>query len=234
MNSLEMRLMLIPPGEFTMGSPAGEKGRNANEVQHRVKLTKAFYLGATEVTQRQWQAVMGNNPSFCVGDSLPVDTVSSDDAAEFCRKLSEKEGVRYRLPTEAEWEYACRAGTTTPFHTGATINTDQANFNGQSAYGNGKKGVFREESTPAGGLASNAWGLSDMHGNLWEWCSDWYGDVSAADATDPAGPATGEKRSVRGGCWITAPAVCRSAFRGSTEPRSWNFHFGFRVARAIE
>jgi formylglycine-generating enzyme required for sulfatase activity len=233
-NSLGMRLVLIPPGEFVMGSPPAEEGRNANEVQHRVKLTKAFYLAVTEVTQKQWQSVMGKNPSFCVGGSLPVDTVSWDEAGEFCRKLSIREGADYRLPTEAEWEYACRAGTTTPFNTGATISAEQGNYDGRSTYADGKKGAFREESTKVASFAPNAWGLYDMHGNVWEWCADWYGEYPTGEAIDPVGPAQGEKRSSRGGCWINYPAICRSAFRGSTVPRSWNFHFGFRVVRVLK
>jgi formylglycine-generating enzyme required for sulfatase activity len=233
-NSLGMKLMLIPPGEFVMGSPPTEQGRQSGEKQHGVKLTKAFYMAATEVSQKQWQALMGGNPSFFVGGSLPVDTVTWDEAVEFCHKLSEREHVAYSLPTEAQWEYACRAGTTTPFHTGATIATDQANYNGEFTYGAGQKGLFREETTKVGSFPPNAWGLHDMHGNVWEWCADWYGDYPAEQVTDPTGPPHGEKRAVRGGCWINFPAVCRSANRGSTVPRSWNFHFGFRVIRALE
>jgi len=233
-NSLGMKLVLIPPGEFVMGSPPTEQGRNSSETQHDVKLTKAFYMAATEVTQEQWQAVMGKNPSFFEGASLPVDTVPWAEAVDFCRKLGEREHADYRLPTEAQWEYACRAGTTTPFHTGATITTEQANYNGEFTYGDGKKGVFREESTRAGSFPANAWGLHDMHGNVWEWCEDWYGTYPTEQVTDPTGPPHGEKRAVRGGCWINFPAVCRSANRGSTVPRSWNFHFGFRVVRVLE
>jgi formylglycine-generating enzyme required for sulfatase activity len=234
-NSVGMKLMLIPAGQFTMGSPPGEQGRSDAEAQHIVKLTKAFYLGAAEVTQGQWQALMGKNPSFVTGDSLPVDTVTWADAVEFCRKLSEKEqGAQYRLPTEAEWEYACRAGTETPFHTGATITTAQANYHGGYTYGSGRKGEFRETSTAAGTFAANPWGLYDMHGNVWEWCADWYGDYPGGEATNPTGPGEGTRRVVRGGCWINFPAVCRSANRGGTVPESWSFHFSFRVVRVVE
>lgn len=234
-NSVGMRLVLIPPGQFVMGSPPGEEGRNDAETQYTAKLTKPFYMGAAEVTQRQWKALMGKNPSFFTDDTLPVDTVAWKEAVEFCRKLSDQEkGVQYRLPTEAEWEYACRAGTMTPFHTGATINTDQANYDGGYTYGSGRKGEYRETSTAAGTFAPNAWGLHDMHGNVWEWCADWRGDYPSAEASDPTGPREGEKRVVRGGCWINFPAVCRSANRGSTVPESWNFHFGFRVVRVLD
>jgi formylglycine-generating enzyme required for sulfatase activity len=233
-NSLGMRLSLIPPGQFVMGSPPEEEWHREDEIQHRVTLTKAFYMGATEVTQGQWKAVMGENPSFFTGDALPVETVTWEQAAEFCRRLSEKEGTLYRLPTEAEWEYACRAGTTTPFHTGNTISTDQANYDGNYTYADGKKGIFRESTIRAGSFAPNPWGLHDMHGNVWEWCADWYREYPKDAVTDPKGPTEGQARVVRGGTWINFPAVCRSANRGKTVPMSWNFHFGFRVVRVVD
>ena len=233
-NSIGMRFSLIPPGEFTMGSPAEEEWHREDEVLHGVTISKPFCMAVTEVTQKQWMALMGENPSFCEGDELPVETVTWDQAAEFCRKLSAKERMSYRLPTEAEWEYACRAGTTTPFHTGETIRTDQANYNGDYTYAGGAKGEFREETTVAGSLAANAWGLYDMHGNVWEWCADWYAAYPDGDATDPTGPADGDRRIFRGGCWMNFPAVCRSANRAKVVPQSWNFHLGFRVVREVE
>jgi formylglycine-generating enzyme required for sulfatase activity len=233
-NSIGMKLLLIPPGDFVMGSPSGEEGRRDEETLHLVTLTKAFYMAKTEVTQEQWTAVMGENPSFFEGDQLPVETVNWEEAVEFCRKLSEKEGTKYRLPTEAEWEYACRAGTTTPFHTGPTISTDQANYHGDYTYGAGQKGEYRDSTTDAGSFAPNAWGLCDMHGNVWEWCEDWYGDYADGESSDPTGPAEGELRVVRGGCWINFPAICRSANRGQTAPGSWNFNFGLRVVRVLD
>jgi formylglycine-generating enzyme required for sulfatase activity len=216
-----------------MGSPPGEERRRADETQHAVRLTKAFYMGTTEVTQAQWNKVMDGNPSFFTGDALPVETVTWEEAVEFCRKLSDKEGVRYRLPTEAEWEYACRAGTDTPFHTGHTITTDQANYDGNYTYGDGQQGKYREETTEVASFAPNAWGLHDMHGNVWEWCADWYGAYPEGAAIDPQGPGQGEFRVTRGGCWINFPAICRAANRGKTVPVSWNFHFGFRVVRDL-
>ena len=233
-NSLGMKFSLIPPGQFTMGSPQDEEWHRGDEVQHRVTVTRAFYLGATEVTQHQYQAVMGENPSFCTGDALPVETVTWEQAAEFCRRLSEEEGRKYRLPTEAEWEYACRAGTTTPFHTGRTITTDQANYDGNHTYAAGPKGVFRETTTAAGKFPPNAWGLHDMHGNAWEWCADRYGEYPKSEVRDPTGPAEGDRRVFRGGCWINVPAVCRSANRAKVMPVSWHFHLGFRVVREWE
>lgn len=168
-DSIGMKFQLIPPGEFNMGSPRDEDWHRPGETLHAVTITKAFYMARTEVTQRQWMALMDENPSFCEGDDLPVESVTWEDAAKFCRKLSDKEGVQYRLPTEAEWEYACRAGTVTPFSTGRTISADQANYDGSQTYGDGRKGIFREETTKVGNFASNAWGLCDMHGNVWEW-----------------------------------------------------------------
>ena len=233
-NSIGMKFSLIPPGQFLMGSPPKEEGHRDDEVLHRVTLTKAFYLGTTEVTQRQWKALMGTDPSFCTGDDLPVETVSWGQAVEFCGKLSLKEGGKCRLPSEAEWEYSCRAGTATPFHTGETISTDQANYDGRQTYGGGRKGVFRDGTADVGSFAPNAWGLHNMHGNVWEWCADWYGEYPRGDTTDPTSPASGNRRVSRGGCWINFPAVCRSANRAKIVPESWNFHTGFRVVRALE
>lgn len=233
-NSLGMRLSLIPPGQFMMGSPQDEEWHRPDEILHRVTLTKAFYMGTTEVTQGQWKALMGENPSFFTGDALPVETVTWEQAADFCRKLSEKEGAQYRLATEAEWEYACRAGTTTPFHTGETISPDQANYDGNHTYAGGKKGVFRESTVEAGSLPPNPWGLHEMHGNVWEWCADWYGEYPKAQTRDPTAPASGDRRVFRGGCWINFPAVCRSANRAKVAPVSWNFHLGFRVVRVLD
>jgi formylglycine-generating enzyme required for sulfatase activity len=233
-NSISMKLSLIPPGEFVMGSPPQEEWHRDDEAVHRVTLTHPFYIGATEVTQRQWEALMGTNPSFCTGDDLPVETVTWEQAAEFCRKLSLKEGAHYRLPTEAEWEYSCRAGTATPFHTGETISTDQANYDGNYTYAGGRTGVFREKTTEAGSFSPNAWGLHDMHGNVWEWCADWYGEYPQGEVTDPTGPTQGDRRVFRGGCWINFPAVCRSANRAKVTPVSWHFHLGFRVVRELE
>jgi len=229
-----MKFSLIPPGQFTMGSPKDEEWHRDDEVQHRVTLTNAFYMETTEVTQGQFKAMTGENPSFFSGDDLPVETVTWEQAAEFCRKLSEREGRRYRLPTEAEWEYACRAGTTTPFHTGRTVTPGQANYDGNRTYAGGPKGVFRETTTTAGSLAVNAWGIYDMHGNVWEWCSDWYSEYTAGDIRDPTGPPQGDRRVFRGGCWINFPAVCRSANRAKVVPVSWNFHLGFRAVRELE
>ena len=192
-------------------------------------------MGVYPVTQEQWQAVMGNNPSHFKGEkNLPVEQVSWDDCQEFIKKLREKDKKPYRLPTEAEWEYACRAGTTTPFHFGETISTDQANYNGEVVYGNGKKGVYRKKTTPVGSFPANAWGFHDMHGNVWQWCQDWYGDYPQKDVVDPQGPEIGEYRVLRGGSWSSPPQLCRSAFRAGDLPRSHNDGFGFRICFFVE
>ena len=172
-NGVKLELMPIPAGTFMMGSPETEANRESHEVRHQVAISKPFYLGVYAVTQAQYRMVMGVNLSKFKGDNLPVESVSWNEAVEFCQKLSANTDRKVRLPTEAEWEYACRAGTTTPFNTGDTISTDQANYDGNHTYGNGSKGVFREKTTPVGSFPPNAWGLYDMHGNVWEWCSDW-------------------------------------------------------------
>jgi len=245
-NGVEMVLTLIPAGTFLMGSPAGGreevfvdfmkgefKRRNMgeyDETQHRVTLTKPFHMGIHQVTQAQYEAVMGTNPSsFKSTSNLPVECVSWDDAVEFCKRLSAKTGRNVRLPTEAEWEYACRAGTMSPFHFGETISTDQANYNGNDIYGNGVKGEFRKKTTPVGSFPANAWGLFDMHGNVSEWCADWLGPYDTTQATDPQGATNGTNRVLRGGSWVSIPNLCRSAFRFFCPPDSIMFFCGFRV-----
>ena len=234
-NSIGMKFVWIPPGTFQMGSPKEEKHRNPIETQHKVTLTKGFFMGVYTVTQDQWMKVMGGkNPSGFASDKeklvLPVDSVSWSDCQEFLKKLREKEMKPYRLPTEAEWEYACRAGTTTPFHFGETISLDQANYDGDYAYGNGKKGVRRLKTTPVGAFPANAFGLHDMHGNLYQWCQDWYGDYPQNDVTDPQGPEKGQARVLRGGSWKSSPVSCRSAERLWYEPETRFYLYGFRVA----
>jgi formylglycine-generating enzyme required for sulfatase activity len=248
-NSIGMKLTYIPAGEFTMGCSRNEKDRDNDEGRHRVKLTKPFMMGTTEVTGAQWKAVMGtteisgaqwkavpgNTPIYFTGnEDQPIDPVNWEEAAAFCKKLSEKEGRTYRLPTEAEWEYACRAGTTTPFNTGETINTDQANYNGNYPYGNGRQGVDRHKTTAVGSFPPNAWGLYDMHGNVWEWCSDWYGPYRGSQ-TDPQGPPKGEYRVDRGGSFFFGAVSCTSAFRDRHSPdnRGIGFGVGFRVVCAV-
>ena len=234
-NSIGIKLMLIPKGKFIMGSPETEKQRETRETQHEVTISQNFYMGATEVTQAQWQKVMGNKPSFFKGDELPVEQISWEEAVEFCKQLSEmpedkKAGRKYHLPTEAEWEYACRAGTTTPFYFGSQLNGRQANCDGTGPYGTNIKGPFLEKTSPVGKYPANAWDLYDMHGNVWEWCSDWYGEYPSGSVTDPSGPATGSNRVLRGSCWGILAVACRSAKRYSAPSSGRSVNIGFRVA----
>jgi sulfatase modifying factor 1 len=235
-NSIGMKFVWISPGSFVMGSPKEEQKREDEETQHKVTLIKGFYMGIYTVTQEHWKEIMGNNPSPFKGDkNLPVLRVTWDDCQDFIKKLREKDKKPFRLPTEAEWEYACRAGTTTPFHFGETISTDQANYNGGAIYGNGKKGVYRDMPLPVGSFPANAWGLHDMHGNVWQWCQDWLGDYPQKDVVDPQGPDTGRFRVLRGGAWDYDPRSCRSAYRfGSVPGNREDVHFGFRLCFSVE
>jgi formylglycine-generating enzyme len=244
-NSIGMKFVWIPAGTFLMGSPKREAGRSDDEAQHNVTLTKGFYMGVCPVTQEQWQAVMANNPShFKSEKNLPVERVSWMDCWRFIKNLRETDKKPYRLPTEAEWEYACRAGTTTPFTFGETISTDQANYDGHhtapawlealprrsaTKYGNGEKGVYREKTTPVGSFPANAWGLYDMHGNVWEWCLDCYGEYPHQDVVDPQGPERGKAAVLRGGSWYNLPGYCRSACRNRDVPGRCSNDTGFRV-----
>ena len=234
-NSIGMKFVWIAPGNFMMGSQKEEKERQANETQHKVTLSKGFYMGVYTVTQEEWLAMMGNNPSYFKGDkNLPVDSVSWNDCQTFIKTLREKDKKLYRLPTEAEWEFACRAGTKTPFYIGETISTDQANYNGNFTYGTGKKGIYREKTTPVGSFPANAWGLYDMHGNVFEWCQDWYSVYPEKDIVDPQGPGKGEFRVLRGGSWYVNPVNCRSAYRGGDVPGYRNDFFGLRVCFCLD
>jgi formylglycine-generating enzyme required for sulfatase activity/tRNA A-37 threonylcarbamoyl transferase component Bud32 len=233
-NSFGMKFTWIPPGSFLIGSPWEERQRQPNEAQHKVTLTTGFYLGLYPVTQEEWQAVMGNNPSRFSGEqNLPVEQVSWDDCQALIKKLREKDKRAYRLPTEAEWEYACRAGTTTPFSFGETISTDQVNYDGNYTYGRGEKGIYREKTTPVGSFPANSWGLHDMHGNVWEWCQDCYCDYPQSDL-DPQGPDNGKRRVLRGGSWLSNPVACRSAFRDCVSPRYRYYGCGVRVCFQVD
>jgi formylglycine-generating enzyme required for sulfatase activity/very-short-patch-repair endonuclease len=228
-NILGISFAWIPPGSFQMGSPADEKEREEDEILHMAGLSKGFYLGIHLVTQAQWAAVIGNNPSQFKGDDLPVEKVSWNECIVFCEKLGKKDGKRYRLPTEMEWEYACRAGTAAPFCFGATISTEQANFDGRYTYGKGSQGVPRRRTTPVAQFPLNGWGLYDMHGNVWEWCSDWYGGYPKDDCTDYPGSKSGTVRVLRGGAWNQIPKRCRSAYRNSADPKKGRKDVGFRI-----
>jgi formylglycine-generating enzyme required for sulfatase activity len=232
-----------------MGSPSSEPERfNEEGPQHQVTVS-AFYMGKYQVTQAEFEAVMGTNPSNFKGANLPVNMVHWSEAVEYCNRLSQQEGLTqaysisgssvtcdwnasgYRLPTEAEWEYACRAGTTTPFSTGNNITTDQANYNGDYPYNNNATGIYRITTTPVGSFAPNPWGLYDTHGNLFEWCWDWYGSYSSGAQNNPRGPVSGVVRISRGGSWSDTGTVLRSAYRGVINPSGRLNFLGFRVAR---
>jgi formylglycine-generating enzyme required for sulfatase activity len=219
-----MKRVLIPSGKFMMGSPKDEKDREDSEgPQREVTISKPFYMGVYAVTQEQYEQVMGKNPSNFKGAENPVENVSWNDAAEFCKKLSQKTGTSVRLPTEAEWEYACRAGSKTRFSYGD--DNDYANLGDYAWYGQNSD----NKTHPVGQKKPNAFGLYDMHGNVWEWCSDWYGAYEDKAQTDPTGPASGSARVLRGGGWIYDPQVCRSAYRARGDPDNRGSVFGFRV-----
>ena len=227
-NSLGMEFVLIPAGTFMMGSLSSEKGRESDEKQHRVTLTKSFYMQTTEVTHGQWKEIMGNNPSSFknCGDDCPVDKVSWNDVQEFIRKLNQKEGInKYRLPTEAEWEYACRAGSTTRFCFGDSDSrlSEYAWYDDNSS----------KKTHPVGQKKPNIWGLFDMYGNVWEWCQDWKGNYQSSDVTDPKGPSSGSSRVHRGGSWNDLARYCRSADRSLYSPGSRDFNLGFRLSRTF-
>jgi len=219
-----------------MGSPAHEPGRERDEIQHRVQLTQGFWLSETACTQALWQAVMGDNPSRFKEAERPVEGGIWDDVQEFLRRVhASAPELALRLPTEAEWEYACRAGTSTPFWFGAQITPEQVNYDGNFPYAGGKRGLYRKETVPAKALPCNGWGLYQMHGNVWEWCQDWYAAYAAAPADAPAvdlsGLAAGAPRVLRGGSWIDHGRSARSARRDADRPGDRLDDFGFRLAR---
>jgi uncharacterized protein (TIGR02996 family) len=230
LTQIGMTFALIPAGTFLMGSPPGEAGRDSDEgPQHRVTLTRPFYLGTHEVTQAQWQAVLHGNPSKFKGPDRPVENVSWHECQDFCRRLEQRDGRLYRLPTEAEWEYACRAGTTTPFAFGTSLSTKIANFAANEDEATEGATEHRRETVPVGSFLPNAWGLYDMHGNVREWCLDWLAPYRGGDVTNPHGPNFGSNRVLRGGSWIIAAKSCRSAHRHALEPDARRDFLGFRV-----
>lgn len=230
---VSIEMALIPGGSFMIGSPEDEEGREDDEGPIQQVSIQPFWMGKYEVTQAQWEAVMGTIPSRFIGKSLPVDNVSWNESRLFIRKLNQLLGDGgFRLPTEAEWEYACRAGTTTPFHAGKTISTDDANYDGNYTYGEGEKGEYRRKTTPVGSFSPNAWGLCDMHGNVWEWCEDWHHDDYNGAPTDGSAwvRPPGTSRVLRGGSWLDVPNLCRSAFRNWEFPDARLSSIGFRLA----
>ncbi|XHR83357.1 MAG: SUMF1/EgtB/PvdO family nonheme iron enzyme [Gloeotrichia echinulata GP01] len=227
-NGVVLEMVAIPGGSFIMGSPENE-GYDDERPQHQVTI-QPFYIGKFPITQEQYAAVMGTNPSRFQGKKRPVENVNWNEAVEFCAKLSSKSGKKYQLPSEAQWEYACRAGTKTPFHFGETITTDLANYNGNYTYGSAPKGKYREETTDVGSFPANAFGLNDMHGNVWEWCDDnWHENYINAPSDGSSWLGEIDRQLLRGGSWYYVPAGCRSASRGFNFPAYRNITFGFRV-----
>ncbi|NJN61497.1 MAG: formylglycine-generating enzyme family protein [Coleofasciculaceae cyanobacterium RL_1_1] len=249
-DGVQLTMMRIPAGTFVMGAPKEEEDSRDNErPQHEVSVLE-FCMGRYPVTQAQWRVVAGYereeaeldpDPSHFKGDDRPVECVSWNDAQEFCRRLSRKSGRTYRLPSEAEWEYACRAGTKTPFHFGETIDAEIANYNAleekyewqKPIYGAGKKGEYREETTKVGQFPGNEWCLHDMHGNVWEWCEDdWHNNYDNAPTDGRAWVEenrTKTRKLLRGGSWNDAPRNCRSAVRFNISRDDRYYGIGFRV-----
>jgi formylglycine-generating enzyme required for sulfatase activity len=231
-------MVVIPAGSFLMGSPNDEPERRPDEGPQRRVNVAAFAIGKYEVTQGQWKAVMGSNPSrfLACGDECPVEQVSWDDAQEYIRRLRAKTGKSYRLPSEAEWEYAARAGTTTPFHTGSMITAAQANFDGNYTYAGSSKGEYRQTTMRVGSFSANAFGLHDMHGNVWEWVQDCYDKDAYAGKAPSDGRAYEmpgcSSRVLRGGSWSFNPAWARSAHRVRYPPGNRSL-IGFRLARML-
>jgi formylglycine-generating enzyme required for sulfatase activity len=245
------RFVLLDGGAFTMGSPANEPRRAGNETAHQVTVS-SFYIGKYEVTQAEYQELMGANPSLFKGENLPVEQVNWFNAVAYCNRLSERDELKpayaiagqnvtwdktangYRLPTEAEWEYACRAGTSTPFSTGNNITSDQANFNGTLPYNNNSRTAYRQRTAPVGSFAPNSFGAYDMHGNVAEWCWDWHGEYARGEQTNPAGAASGGYRIFRGGGWNHSADFLRSARRSALAPSERGYFLGFRLVRNVE
>ncbi|MBN2329938.1 MAG: formylglycine-generating enzyme family protein [Candidatus Omnitrophica bacterium] len=238
-------MIRIPAGAFLMGSPVGEPRRSTDELQHFVKLTKDFYIGKYEITQAHYEAVTGENPSFFLNQpNYPVERVNWYDCVEFCNRLSEIKGYKtvynlgilsadwsadgFRLPTEAEWEYACRSGAPTAFYWGEDSNYTEIDL--YAWYDLNSNGRLHE----IGLKRPNAWGLFDISGNVWEWCHDWYGLYDVNDATDPRGMAAGDIRVWRGGNWGDEAMYCRSASRDGWKPQSADQYLGFRIVRTAE
>jgi sulfatase modifying factor 1 len=249
----DTNLVFIQPGTFMMGSPTTEAERSPDETQHSVMISRGFWMGKYLVTQGDYLSVVGRNPSYFTSVNLypddltrPVEEVSWLDAANYCTMRTQQERVAgliptnyvYRLPTESEWEYACRAGTTTAFYLGSGLYSGQANFGGQYEYDASlgqifnPSGIWLHRSTPVGSYAANAWGLYDMIGNVWEWCQDWYGDYPGGSLTDPQGAVSGSERLFRGGSWSAYAETCRSAQRGGYTPTYTDYALGFRVLLA--
>lgn len=246
-NDVGMQFVYIPPGSFLMGSPPDEPGRRDDEMPHQVRISHGMYMSVTVVTQEQYKAVTGESPAAFKNRHLPVERVTWADAVSFCEQLTQREngffarlkhrgGPRrnYRLPTEAEWEYACRAGQQWPYAFGRRIGTDRANFDGRSPCPGEPPSKYRGSTNFVTRFKPNPWGLVDMHGNVLEWCADWYGDYPMLSILNPVGPARGNYRVARGGSWHHGANECRSASRHRMDPAQSVNSLGFRVVLDVE
>jgi formylglycine-generating enzyme required for sulfatase activity len=245
-DDISLEMVLIPGGSFQMGAAENELESNEDELPQHLVTVPTFFMGRYPITQAQWRAVatlpqeeitLETDPSHFQGDDHPVESVNWHEAVEFCQRLSKETGRNYRLPSEAEWEYACRAGTKTPFHFGETITTDLANYDGNSVYEKGPKGEYREQTTAVGEFeVANNFGLCDLHGNVWEWCADaWHNNYKGAPVDGSVWEAGGDDsyRVIRGGSWDDDPWDCRSAYRYYFTPDGRDNRFGFRVVCAV-
>jgi formylglycine-generating enzyme required for sulfatase activity len=239
-DGVTLEMVAIPGGTFIMGSPENEEGYHSSESPQHEVTVPPFFMGKYPVTQQQWRVVaalenvnidLKSDPSYFKGDNLPVECVSWNDAREFCDRLSRMANKTYRLPSEAEWEYACRGGTTTPFYCGETISTDLANYDGNYTYGQGQKGQYREKTTEVGIFPANPFGLYDMCGNVWEWCEDgWHENYINAPTDGSAWTSLSSQRKLlRVGSWVNNPVNCRSAYRHHYNLDDNDDHIGFRV-----
>jgi formylglycine-generating enzyme len=232
-NGVTQRMRWIKPGEFLMGSPEDEPGRSDDEYRHQIIITRGFWLADTACTQRLWRKIMGTNPSYYKAMNNPVESINWDIVCDFIKQCNHLlPSISLRLPTEAEWEYACRAGTTTPFHFGQTITTEQANYNGNNPYPGGTIGEYRKKTVEVKAFSCNAWGLFQMHGNVLEWCADWYDGeyYKNSSVKDPQGPKTGRYNVLRGGCWGLDAKVLRSSCRYYCTQDDTRRMVGFRLA----
>lgn len=226
-----MVLVLILPGQFTIGSPPSEEDRDGDEQQREVEMESAFYLGETEVTVTVWKQIMGTVPREFQDDELPASGVSWHQARVFIDRMNQLGERGWRLPSEAEWEYACRAGTQTPFSFGDNITPEQVNYNGRYPYAGGERGLRRDRPIPVRSLPPNPWGLYEMHGNVWEWCEDLYQMHPEREA--PAMDTAGMPRVIRGGAWTSKGKQIRSAYRDGYPPASSGPKYGFRLAKSL-
>ena len=260
-DGVEAAFRWCPSGTFLMGSPENEEGRRDDETQHRVTLLKGFWMLETPVTvgmfrsftkdfgcqsrgntpcdspdgsEAQESKYLWQNPGFSQNDTHPAVCVSWNDAVAFCRWFRNKTGLKTSLPTEAQWEYACRAGTTTPFSFGRALNGSHTNCNGSYPCGTNETGPYVGRTTPVRSYVPNQWGLYDMHGNVWEWCRDWYGDYPSGAVTDPTGPHRGSRRIYRGGGWNFIAGSCRSASRDGDSADFWSGFLGFRIVSCLD